>query len=66
VSNVVRLGLLVLILRSVALLADEDEEVVPEEEKMTFHAQAELGVRLLLSARQQADQFPSRANHSLS
>lgn len=48
-SKVVHLGLLVLILLSVALLADEDEEVVPEEEKMTFHAQAELGVRLLLS-----------------
>ncbi len=30
---------------SVALLGDEDEEVVPEEEKMTFHAKAELGVR---------------------
>jgi hypothetical protein len=51
VSKVVHLGLLVLILLSVALLADEDEEVVPEEEKMTFHAQAELGVRLVLSLR---------------
>ena len=46
-SKVVHLGLLVLILLSVALLADEDEEVVPEDVKMTFHAQAELGVRLL-------------------
>ena len=30
----------------VALLADEDEEDVPEEEKMTFHAQANVSVRV--------------------
>jgi hypothetical protein len=30
----------------VAFLADEDEEGVPEEEKMTFHAQANVGVRV--------------------
>ena len=32
---------------SVALLADKDEEEVPEEEKMTFHALANVGVRVL-------------------
>ncbi len=30
---------------SVVLLGDEDEEVVPEEEKLTFLAQADVGVR---------------------
>jgi len=33
---------------SVVLLGDEDEEVVPDDVKMTFHAQAEVGVRISL------------------
>ena len=32
---------------SVAFLANEDEEEVPEEEKMTFHARANVGVGVL-------------------
>jgi hypothetical protein len=31
---------------SVVLLGDEDEEVVPEDVKLTYHAQAEVGVRI--------------------
>lgn len=43
-----RLDVLVfIILLSVALLGDEDEEVVPEEEKLTFYAKADIGVRFL-------------------
>jgi hypothetical protein len=40
--------LVFIILWPVALLGDEDEEVVPEEEKLTFLARAELGVRFSL------------------